>query len=99
MKKIIVTGGSGFIGGNLINLLLKKKYFIIKIDKNKYFKNSYLLRNIKDRNYRFYKVDINSKKITKIFSKYKPIAIFNLAAETHVDRSIESPREFINSNI
>ena len=99
MKKIIVTGGSGFIGGNLINLLLKKKYFVINIDKNKYFKNSYLLRNIKDRNYRFYKVDINSKKITKIFSKYKPNAIFNLAAETHVDRSIESPKEFINSSI
>ena len=99
MKKIIVTGGNGFIGSNLINFLLSKKYFVINIDKNKYSSESYLLKNNKNKNYRFYNFDINSSKILKIFIKYKPHALFNLAAETHVDRSIETPKDFIHSNI
>ncbi len=99
MKNIIVTGGNGFIGSNLINFLLNKKYFVINIDKNKYSKKSYLLKKKKHKNYKFYKIDINNKKIFNILSAHKPIAIFNLAAETHVDRSIDSPKEFIHSNI
>ena len=60
MKKIIVTGGSGFIGSNLIRLLLKKKYFVINIDKLSYSANSYNVKDFKkNRNYLFYKVDIN----------------------------------------
>ena len=99
MKKIVVTGGNGFIGSNLVNFLTKKKYFVINIDKNKYSKGSYLLKNINKKYYRFYRLDINSKKIFHILKKHKPVAIFNLAAETHVDRSIDSPRNFISSNI
>ncbi len=99
MKKIIVTGGNGFIGSNLVNYLLIKKYFVINIDKNKYSNGSYLLKNNKSKNYRFYKLDINSDKIFKIIERHKPVAIFNLAAETHVDRSIENPKDFIHSNI
>ena len=99
MKKIVVTGGNGFIGSNLVNFLLNKKYFVINIDKNKYSKGSFLLRNKKPTNYKFYNLDINSKKIFNIFSRFKPDAIFNLAAETHVDRSIETPKDFIDSNI
>ena len=99
MKKVIITGGNGFIGSNLVNFLLKRKFFIINIDKNSYSRKSFLLKNIKSKYYRFYKLDINSEKIFKIMVKYKPAAIFNLAAETHVDRSIDSPKEFINSNI
>ena len=98
MKKIIVTGGLGFIGSNLINLI-KNKYFIINIDKVSYasnFKN--IDPNIK--NYKFYKQDINNKIFIKnILKKYNPSIIFNLAAETHVDRSIDGPKQFIESNI
>ena len=99
MKKIIVTGGNGFIGSNLINFLLDKNYFVINVDKNKYSNGSFLLKNKKNKNYKFFKLDINSKKIFNILVKYKPVAIFNLAAETHVDRSIDNPKDFIYSNI
>ena len=99
MKKIVVTGGNGFIGSNLVNFLTKKKYFVINIDKNKYSNGSYLLKNLSKKYYKFYKLDINNKKIFHVLKKYKPIAIFNLAAETHVDRSIDAPGNFIYSNI
>ena len=101
MKKIIVTGGSGFMGSNLVQFLLKKKYFVINIDKSSYSANPYNVKEFKkNKNYLFFKLDINKrKKIFKIIEKYRPIGIFNLAAETHVDRSIDSAHDFLKSNI
>ena len=100
MQKIIVTGGLGFIGSNLINLLLKKNFYVINLDKITYSSSFYNVKEFdKNKNYKFIQCDINDKKLITILNRYNPSCIFNLAAETHVDRSIDDPKDFIQSNI
>ena len=100
-QKVLITGGSGFIGSNLVNFLVKKKYKIINLDILNYASIQDKYKNFtKNKNYIFYKKNINqSEFIEKIFSKNKIAGIFNLASNSHVDRSIDTPVNFIKQNI
>ena len=99
-KTILVTGGLGFIGSNLVLHLIKLNYFVIVLDKKTYSSNLMNLKNIKRNQFKLIISDINNKfQVSKILKKYNPVGIFNLAAETHVDRSIDSPEIFVKSNV
>ena len=103
MKKkfFLVCGGAGFIGSNYIRSLLKDNYKVINLDLLTYAASSKNLSDFdKNKNYKFIKGDIGDKKKVKfILEKFKPDAVINFAAETHVDRSIDNPSTFINTNI
>lgn len=100
--KIIVTGGCGFIGSCLIKYLLTiPNMQVINIDKLTYSSNLLSLKNfVNKKNYVFKKFDIvNTAKVLAVLKEFKPNGIINLAAETHVDRSIDNPGVFLKSNI
>ena len=102
MIKLMVTGGCGFIGSNFIkHQLNNSQNKVLNIDKLTYSSNLENLLEIKDsKNYRFVKGDIGDKiLIRSIFDEFLPDVLINFAAETHVDRSIESPNVFIKTNI
>jgi dTDP-glucose 4,6-dehydratase len=101
-KKIIVTGGAGFIGNAVIrNILRNTDYKVINIDKLTYAGNLNSLKDLEENeNYFFVKADICDRdKMRSIFNEFKPDGIMHLAAESHVDRSIDGPGDFINTNI
>jgi dTDP-glucose 4,6-dehydratase len=103
MKTLFITGGAGFIGSHVVRLFATKypDYQIVNLDKLTYAGN---LANLKDiehlPNYKFEKVDIvNGNAAQALFEKYQPFGVIHLAAESHVDRSIANPMEFIMTNI
>jgi len=102
MKNFFVTGGAGFIGGNFIlNLVRTGQAKVINYDKLTYAGNLDTLSSIEnDPNYKFEKGDIcDREKLTRLFESYKIDYIVHFAAESHVDRSIDSPGEFIQTNV
>ncbi|MBN2486629.1 MAG: dTDP-glucose 4,6-dehydratase [Bacteroidales bacterium] len=102
-RNIIITGGAGFIGSHVVRLFVKKypQYRIINVDKLTYAGNLENLADIeKEPNYVFEKADITDKTaIEAVFEKYKVDGVIHLAAESHVDRSITNPNEFIFTNV
>ena len=100
--KILLTGGSGFIGSNLVRLLVEEKgATVINVDKLTYAGNAESLADLEGNpNYTFEQVDLcDAASLNAVFAKHQPDAVMHLAAESHVDRSIDGPGEFIQTNI
>lgn len=100
--KIIVTGGAGFIGSSLVRMIINETdYNVLSIDKLTYAGHLKSLETIANSDrYQFERVDIcNAEEIFHIINEFRPDAIMHLAAETHVDRSIDGSAEFIKTNI
>ena len=100
MSLYLVTGGAGFIGSNLVHYLVSLGHSVVVLDKLTYAGNLASLDGIPEDKLRFVKEDIcSTDAVSSLLSETKPAGIFHLAAESHVDRSIDGPTEFIRTNI
>ncbi|MCB0410851.1 MAG: GDP-mannose 4,6-dehydratase, partial [Flavobacteriales bacterium] len=102
-KTILITGGAGFIGSHVVRLFVNKypDYQILNLDNLTYAGNLENLKDIENKpNYSFIKADIvDADKMNEIFTNYPIDSVIHLAAESHVDRSIANPLEFIMTNV
>ena len=99
--KLLITGGAGFIGSNLVRLMLKSGHEVLNVDKLTYAGNLHSLSDLRDNaRHRFVKADItDAEAMRTLVRDFQPEAIMHLAAESHVDRSIDGPGEFIQTNV
>ena len=101
-KKLLITGGAGFIGSAVIRHIINNtNHSVVNVDKLTYAGNLESLESVEnDARYVFEQADIcNAAEIKRVFNEYQPDIVMHLAAESHVDRSIDGPGEFIQTNI
>jgi dTDP-glucose 4,6-dehydratase len=102
VKTLIVTGGAGFIGSAVVRKLVRETdYTVVNLDKLTYAGNLESLADVADdARYRFAQVDIaDAEGVRGVFDRYEPVGVLHLAAESHVDRSIDGPGEFVQTNV
>ena len=97
----LVTGGAGFIGSALVHALVRRSVPVVNVDKLTYAANPSSLAEVADEpHYHFEQVDVcDPLALRRVFQRYAPRVVLHLAAESHVDRSIDAPADFVRTNI
>src|SRR5688500_413272 len=101
-QTVLITGGSGFIGTNLVRLLVRSsEYRVVNLDALTYAANPLSLADLEDNpDYVFVKGNIMDRElVSSLLTRYEPVGVFHLAAESHVDRSIVNAEDFIQTNV